>query len=124
MKRKNDGYQGKVAFWTEQLALAQSGEGRYSLDRCKESLAYFTDKAKAFAPMARPEMASKVDAQQRALDACRRKFAGLSESERLLLANKVITDALEMGISLNNSMAFLQEAGVMSDTELMHSITF
>ena len=118
-KRNNDGYQGKVAFWTEQLELAQSGEGRYSLERCKESLAYFTDKAKAFAPMPRPE-----DAKQRALDACRSKFEGLSESERLMLANKFITDGLGVGIPLNNTMAFLQEAGVISDTELMHSITF
>lgn len=49
--RKNDGYRGKVAFWTEQLELAQKGEGRYSLERCEESLAYFKEKAaKAASP--------------------------------------------------------------------------
>lgn len=111
-KRNNDGYQGKVAFWTEQLALAQSGEGRYSLERCRESLAYFTAKAKP------------VDAKQRALDSCRRKFEGLSESERMLLANKFITDACANGYSVNDAVSLLQEAEVMSDTELMHSITF
>ena len=113
-KRNRDGYQGKVAFWTEQLALAQSGEGRYSLTRCKESLAYFT--AKAVKPT--------EDVKQRGLEACRRKFEGLSESERLLLANQFITDACSNGYSVNDAMSVLQEAEVMSDTELMHAITF
>jgi len=127
-RRNNDGYQGKVAFWTEQLALAQNGEGRYSIERCEESLAYFkgkraaylSDKAESEAPMMpRPE-----DAEQRALQACRDRFEGLNESERMMLANKVIKDAAQVGISVNQSMAFLQNAGVMSDTELMHSTQF
>jgi hypothetical protein len=37
----SDGFAGKISFWTEQLALAQTGEGRYTLDRATESLAYF-----------------------------------------------------------------------------------
>ena len=127
-KRNNDGYQGKVAFWTEQLALAQNGEGRYPIERCEESLAYFkgkraaylSDKAESDAPM----MPRPDDAKERALKACRDKFEGLNESERMMLANKVIKDAADMGISVNESMAFLKDAGVMSDTELIHSVTF
>lgn len=127
-RRNNDGYQGKVAFWTEQLTLAQNGEGRYPIERCEESLAYFkgkraaylSDKAESDAPMMpRPE-----DAEQRALQACRAAFEGLSESERLMKANRTIKDAAQMGISVNESMAFLQRAGVMSDTELMHATQF
>jgi len=42
----------------------------------------------------------------------------------MMLANKVIKDAADMGISVNESMAFIKDAGVMSDTELIHSMTF
>jgi len=134
-KRNNDGYQGKVEFWEDQLALAKQAKefalvdhSRYSLERCRESLAYFKGKRAAYleqkAKSDAPMMPRPEDAHQRALDACRSKFEGLSESERLMLANKFITDGLGVGIPLNNTMAFLQEAGVISDTELMHSITF
>ena len=42
----------------------------------------------------------------------------------MLLANKVIKDATKVGISVNQTMAFLKDAAVMSDTELVHSVTF
>ena len=37
----SDGFEGKISFWTEQLDLAQLGEGRYSLERAESSLKYF-----------------------------------------------------------------------------------
>jgi len=40
-KINRNGYEGKIVFWTEQLALAQNGEGRYSLERATDSLAHF-----------------------------------------------------------------------------------
>ncbi len=128
-RRANDGYQSKVEFWTEQLALAkEGGQTRYTLERCEESLAYFkgkraaylADKAQSDAPMMpRPE-----GAEERALQACRAAFEGLSESERLMKANRTIKDAAQSGISVNQTLAFLQKAGVMSDTELMHATQF
>lgn len=127
-QRKNDGYQAKVEFWTEQLNLARNGEGRYPIERCEESLTYFKGKRAAHlakkAQSDAPMMPRPDDAKERALRACRDKFEGLNESERMMLANKVIKDAADMGISVNESMAFLKDAGVMSDTELIHSVTF
>jgi hypothetical protein len=43
------GYEGKIVFWTEQLALAQNGEGRYSLERATDSLAHFKSRQAATA---------------------------------------------------------------------------
>ena len=62
--------------------------------------------------------------KERALRKCREAFEGLDESGRLIEANRIITKACENGMSVNQAMAFLKEANVMSDTELMHSITF
>jgi hypothetical protein len=39
-------------------------------------------------------------------------------------ANRTIKDAAQSGISVNQTLAFLQKAGVMSDTELMHATQF
>ena len=126
--RKNDGYLGKVEFWTKELERAKKGESKYTVGRCQSSLRAFTDlrkqhlakKAQEEAPMIPPP----ADAKQRAIDACRAKFEGLNESERMMLANKIIKDAAGMGISVNDSMAFIKDAEVMSDTELIHSIMF
>ena len=134
-QRKNDGYQAKVEFWEDQLALAKQAKefalvdhSRYSIERCEESLAHFKGKRAAYleqkAKSDAPMMPRPEDAKERALKACRDKFEGLNESERMMLANKIIKDAAPLGISVNDSMAFLKEAGVMSDTELIHSITF
>ena len=54
----------------------------------------------------------------------RKAFEGLTESERLIKANKFIRDATERGIPVNHCMAYLQDAGVMSDTEICHALTF
>tara|TARA_Y100000114_G_C11729912_1_gene312989 strand:+ start:596 stop:784 length:189 start_codon:yes stop_codon:yes gene_type:complete len=54
----------------------------------------------------------------------RKAFAGLSESERLTEANKFIKHFTSRGMSVNQCIGFLQAAGVMSDTELMHATTF
>ena len=54
----------------------------------------------------------------------RKAFEGLTESERLIKANKFIRDATERGIPVGHCMAYLQDAGVMSDTEICHSLTF
>lgn len=124
-QRKNDGYQAKVEFWTEQLNLARNGEGRYPIERCEESLAYF--KGKRAAHMDKHGETSEADVQSakdRAIRKCKERFEGLNESERMLLANKVIKDASKMGISVNETMAFLKDAEVMNDTELIHSVTF
>ena len=124
-QRKNDGYQAKVEFWTKQLNLARNGEGRYSIERCEESLTRF--KAKRAAYIAKHGETSEADVQSakdRAIRKCKERFEGLNESERMLLANKVIKDASKMGISVNETMAFLKDAEVMSDTELIHSVTF
>ena len=124
-EKKIDGYQGKVDFWEDQLALAKEGEGRYPIERCEESLAYFKDKrADYVAKHGETTDADVESAKERAIKACRSRFEGLNESERMLLANKVIKDAADMGISVNESMAFLKDAEVMSDTELVHSVTF
>lgn len=130
--KKIDGYQGKVDFWEDQLALAKQAKefaledyAGYTIERCEKSLAYFKDKrAKYIAKHGETTEADVESAKERAIKACRSRFEGLSESERLMLANKVITDAAEMGISVNETMAFLKDAKVMSDTELVHSITF
>lgn len=124
-QRKNDGYAAKVEFWTEQLNLARNGEGRYPIERCEESLTYFKGKRAAY--LAKHGETSEADVQSakdRAIRKCQERFEGLNESERMMLANKVIKDAADMGISVNESMAFLKDAGVMSDTELIHSTQF
>ena len=54
----------------------------------------------------------------------RKAFEGLTESERLTKANKFIRDATERGIPVGHCMAYLQDAGVMSDTEICHALTF
>ena len=56
--------------------------------------------------------------------AVRKAFEGLGESERLMLANKFIKDATDKGIPVPHCMKYLQDAGVMSDTEIVHSLTF
>ena len=42
--RVNDGYEGKVTFWEDQVDLALKGEGKYPLQRCLDSLKYFMKK--------------------------------------------------------------------------------
>mgnify|MGYP003136331682 CR=1 FL=1 len=117
-RRANDGYQSKVEFWTEQLALAkEGGQTRYTRERCEESLAYFKGKRAAY-------LSEQESAEERAIRKCRAAFEGLSESERLMKANRTIKDAAQSGITVNQTMAFLQKAGVMSDTELMHATQF
>jgi hypothetical protein len=131
-ERKNDGYLGKVEFWTEQLALAKEAEqlgledhSRYPIERCEESLAYFKGKrADYLAKHGETSEADVESAKDRAIRKCQERFEGLNESERMMLANKVIKDATGMGISVNETMAFLKDAEVMSDTELIHSVTF
>ena len=124
-EKKIDGYQGKVDFWTEQLALAKEGEGRYPIERCEESLAHFKSKrADYIAKHGETTDADVESAKERAIRKCKERFEGLNESERMMLANKVIKDAAKIGISVNESMAFLKDAEVMSDTELVHSVTF
>lgn len=54
----------------------------------------------------------------------RRAFEGLTEAERLTEANKFIKHFTSRGMSVNQCIGFLQKAGVMSDTELMHAVTF
>lgn len=130
--KKIDGYQGKVDYWEDQLALAKQAKefalvdhAGYTIERCEKSLAYFKDKRAAYiAKHGETTDADVESAKERAIKACRSRFEGLNESERLMLANKVITDASNMGISVNETMAFLKDAKVMSDTELVHSITF
>ena len=56
--------------------------------------------------------------------AVRKAFEGLDESERLMKANKFIKDSGEKGIPASHCMKYLQDAGVMSDTEIVHSLTF
>lgn len=63
-------------------------------------------------------------AKESALRKCRKVFEGLNESERLHKANAIIKNACANGFSVNQAIAFLKEAKVMSDTELMHSVTF
>ena len=124
-EKKIDGYQGKVDFWEDQLALAKEGEGRYPLERCEESLAYFKGKrADYIAKHGETTDADVESAKERAIRKCKERFEGLSEAERMMLANKIIKDASNVGITVNQSMAFLKEAEVMSDTELVHSVTF
>jgi len=124
-QRKNDGYAAKVEQWTDHLNLALKGEGRYSIERCEESLTYFKGKRAAY--IAKHGETSEADVQSakdRAIRKCKERFEGLNESERMLLANKVIKDAADIGISVNETMAFLKDAEVMNDTELIHSLTF
>ena len=56
--------------------------------------------------------------------AVRKAFEGLDESERLIKANNYIKDATSKGIPVPHCMKYLQDAGVMSDTEIIHSLTF
>jgi len=63
-------------------------------------------------------------AKESALRKCRAVFDGLDESARLIEANRMFTIACAKGMSVNDVMAFLKEANVMSDTEIMHSMTF
>ena len=63
-------------------------------------------------------------AKESALRKCREAFDGLDESARLIEANRMFTAACVKGMSVNDVMAFLKEANVMSDTEIMHSMTF
>ena len=124
-EKKIDGYQGKVDFWEDQLALAKEGEGRYPIERCEESLAHFKGKrADYIAKHGETTDADVESAKERAIRKCKERFEGLSEAERMMLANKIIKDASNVGITVNQSMAFLKDAEVMSDTELVHSVTF
>jgi len=56
--------------------------------------------------------------------AVRKAFEGLTESERLIKANEFIKDATSKGIPVPHCMKYLQDAGVMSDTEICHALTF
>ena len=67
---------------------------------------------------------SNESSKESALRKCREAFKGLNESERLIEANRMFTIACANGHSVNQVMAFLKEANVMSDTEIMHSMTF
>ena len=124
-QRKNDGYLGKVETWTKHLNDALKGEGRYSIERCEESLTYFKGKRADY--LAKHGETSEADVQaakDRAIRKCQERFEGLDYHERMMLANKILNDAAGMGISVNETLAFLKDAEVMSDTELIHSMTF
>ena len=56
--------------------------------------------------------------------AVRKAFEGLDESERLIKANDFIKAMTDKGIPVPHCMKYLQDAGVMSDTEIVHSLTF
>ncbi len=56
--------------------------------------------------------------------AVRKAFEGLDESERLIKANDFIKAMTDKGIPVPHCMQYLQDAGVMSDTEIVHSLTF
>jgi len=61
---------------------------------------------------------------KQAIAKCRKKFQGLDEIDRMNEANKFIHTMSERGVPVNHCIAFLKEAGVMSDTELIHSLTY
>lgn len=61
---------------------------------------------------------------EQALNNCRKKFQGLDEIDRMNEANKFIHTMSKRGIPVNHCIGFLKEAGVMSDTELIHSLTY
>ena len=56
--------------------------------------------------------------------AVRKAFEGLDESGRLLKANEFIKAMTDKGIPVPHCMKYLQDAGVMSDTEICHALTF
>jgi len=56
--------------------------------------------------------------------AVRKAFEGLDESERLIKANDFIKAMTNKGIPVPHCMKYLQDAGVMSDTEIVHSLSF
>ncbi len=61
---------------------------------------------------------------EQALAKCREKFQGLDEIDRMNEANKFIHTMTKRGVPVNNCIFFLKEAGVMSDTEIFHSLTY
>lgn len=65
-----------------------------------------------------------MNRHKQALANCRKAFEGLDEIDRMNKANKFIHDMTKRGITVNHCIGFLKEAGVMSDTELLHSITY
>lgn len=87
-----------------------------------------TRKAKYFQSrleqLTQSEPKSNESAKESALRKCRKAFEGLDESGRLIEANRMFTIACDRGHSVNDVMAFLKEANVMSDTEMIHSMTF
>ena len=54
----------------------------------------------------------------------RKAFECLTESERLMKANEFIKAMTAKGIPVPHCMAYLQDAGVMSDSEIIHSLSF
>ena len=67
---------------------------------------------------------AKNTTKEEAIAKCREVFKDLDESGRMIEANRMITIATSKGHSVNSVMAFLKEANVMSDAELVHSVTF
>ena len=67
---------------------------------------------------------SNLKLQTMVYSAVRKAFEGLDESERLIKANDFIKHAVAGGIPVPHCMKYLQDAGVMSDTEIVHSLTF
>mgnify|MGYP003136039258 CR=1 FL=1 len=65
-----------------------------------------------------------MNRHEQALANCRKQFQGLDEIDRMNEANKFIHTMTKRGIPVNHCIGFLKEAGVMSDTELLHSITY
>ena len=65
-----------------------------------------------------------MNRHEQALENCRKKFQGLDEIDRMNEANKFIKDMTAKGVPVNHCIGFLKEAGVMSDTDLLHSITY
>lgn len=56
--------------------------------------------------------------------AVKKAFEGLDEGQRMLKANKFIKEMTDKGIPVNHCICYLKDAGVMSDTEIIHSLYF
>jgi len=53
---------------------------------------------------------------------CRQSFEGLNEGQRIIKANDFINHVISKGGTVNQAIAFLSEANVMSGEELMQAV--
>ena len=66
---------------------------------------------------------AKVEVSNDKYSKCKQSFKGLNEGERINMASDFISHVVSKGGTVNQAIAFISEANVMSGAELMQAVT-